>query len=265
MKYWYATQAEIPEALRSFYVERDGKWVLNCEGAAPIERVTEFRDRNIALDKELKDLKKAWDGFDVEEVKMLVAKKQEIADAKIKSETEFTKRLDERIGAMKVEHDKELKAVQLDRDTVKAALSKAVIEKAIIEEAGKLGVRAEAIPDVLARGLQTWKLNDQNEAVAMDGDKVIFGTDAQALKMSDWTAGLLKTAPHLFNTSQGGGSPGGGAGNHQQQKGTDTSNPWKRETYSLRRQGEITRENFDKAVQMANEAGHAPPVRQPVM
>ena len=65
LKYKYKTKDEVPEALASHYVERDGSWVLEAEGAAEKARV----DTDVALLKELNELKQKFEGIDPEAVR----------------------------------------------------------------------------------------------------------------------------------------------------------------------------------------------------
>jgi len=46
---------EIPAEFQSLYVERDGSWVLDVDGAVDKARLDEFRANNIALANQLAD------------------------------------------------------------------------------------------------------------------------------------------------------------------------------------------------------------------
>ena len=56
LKYKYATKQEIPAEQQSFYVERDGAWLLDADGVVSQAKLDEFRKNNIALTNQLKTL-----------------------------------------------------------------------------------------------------------------------------------------------------------------------------------------------------------------
>src|ERR1035441_9306332 len=64
LKFKCKSKDEIPAGLEVHYVERDGAWVLDAEGAADKAKVEEFRATNVALMKERDELKKRFEGID---------------------------------------------------------------------------------------------------------------------------------------------------------------------------------------------------------
>ena len=56
LKFKYKSRDEIPAEHAALYVERDGAFVLEAEGAVDKSRVDEFRAHNLALKKQLADL-----------------------------------------------------------------------------------------------------------------------------------------------------------------------------------------------------------------
>ena len=60
LKFKHQSKDEIPEAQRALYVERDGAFLLDVEGAADKAKLDEFRANNIALSNELTDLKQRF-------------------------------------------------------------------------------------------------------------------------------------------------------------------------------------------------------------
>lgn len=51
LKFKYKSKEEIPAEHLNFYVERDGAFVLDAEGAVEKSRVDEFRNNNVTLTK----------------------------------------------------------------------------------------------------------------------------------------------------------------------------------------------------------------------
>jgi hypothetical protein len=48
LKFKHQSKDEMPAQLQSIYVEREGAWVLDVEGAADKGKLDEFRANNIA-------------------------------------------------------------------------------------------------------------------------------------------------------------------------------------------------------------------------
>ncbi len=71
LKFKFKTRDEIPTDVLGHYVERDGAWVLDVEGAVDRSRVDEFRANNVELMKQFDELKARFNGIDLEETKAL--------------------------------------------------------------------------------------------------------------------------------------------------------------------------------------------------
>ena len=71
LKYKYAKREEIPAEQVALYVEREGAFVLDAEGATDKAKADEFRVNNVALKKQLEELSARFEGIDPEAVKAL--------------------------------------------------------------------------------------------------------------------------------------------------------------------------------------------------
>jgi len=234
LKKKYAKQELIPEAQRGLYVEKNGEWVLDAEGDEGDDvKLREFRENNIRLQKQIDEekkraetLAKQFEGIDPEQFK----KAQELMNRMAgDEERELIKqgKLDEviqrRTAAAITTKNDELKAALKAREAAEAKakvlsekLGKQQIERQLQIELDGLGVKVKkgALDDVLARANRSWRIDDTGNAIAVDGEgKHIFGEDGQAIKMKEFANNLLvKTAPHLFEESRGGGAQGGERG-----------------------------------------------------
>src|ERR1039457_7633305 len=81
LKFKCKSKDEIPAGLEAHYVERDGAWVLDAEGAADKAKVEEFRATNVTLLKERDDLKKRFEGIDPDEVRRLADENRSLRTA----------------------------------------------------------------------------------------------------------------------------------------------------------------------------------------
>ncbi len=56
IKYKFKSREEIPAEVQALYVEREGGWVLDVEGAVDKARVDEFRNTNVELMRQVQEL-----------------------------------------------------------------------------------------------------------------------------------------------------------------------------------------------------------------
>ena len=80
LKFKIKSKDEVPAEQQSLYVERDGVWSLDVEGAVEKAKLDEFRTNNVALAKERDELKKRYEGIDPDEVRKLADEKRRLAD-----------------------------------------------------------------------------------------------------------------------------------------------------------------------------------------
>lgn len=214
LKYALDTLDGVPELHRSFYTEKGGKFTLDVDGVVPKERMDAFRETNVALDQQLRDLTAKFKDIDPEVARTLIERAAKERDKRLIDSGKVEELLNERTAAMKADHDKVLKAITDERDRATTQLGAQLIDGAIRDAAAKARVRPTAIDDVLLRGRAVFHLKD-GKAVPMDGDKMIFGKSGEPMDVPEFVAGLTERAPHLFEPSTGAGAKsalGGGAG-----------------------------------------------------
>jgi hypothetical protein len=230
LKFKHQTKAEIPAELQSLYVERDGAWCLDVDGAVDRAKLEEFRGNNITLTNELKDLRQRFDGIDPDEVRKLEEAQQLKAG-------EVEKVLESRVKAVKAELEKQLSGVTLERDSLNARLTSIQIDQAVVTEATKRGLRASALPDITARARNTFRLvNGVPQALEADGQTARVGKDGVTpLTLAEWIDTQVSEAPHLFESNAGGGAAsngsGGAAGGNRSVK-----NPFRKESWNVTEQ-----------------------------
>lgn len=255
-KFSYKTKAEVPTALSEFYTEKDGVWYLDVDGAADAERLKEFRDNNIDLKKQVKDLTEKFADIDPVEHKKLVAKAATLEAAVAKADGKIDELIATRTEAMKKEHEKTVANLTKNLEGANNELSRLKIDSAVLEAGTKHGLRSTAHLDLIARAQRTFKLGDDGKIVATGPDgKAIYGKGADPLTIGEWVESQAKEAAHLFEPSQGGNSQGGaGGGGGGGGKGGGV-NPWKQGSVNLTEQGKLVRADPALAVRMAAEAG----------
>jgi hypothetical protein len=83
LKFKLKSREEVPADLASFYVERDGAFVLDAEGAVGKAKPDEFRTNNVTLQKQLADLSARFAGIEPDQVKALMAEKRKLEEEKL--------------------------------------------------------------------------------------------------------------------------------------------------------------------------------------
>lgn len=198
----------VPEVLRGFYAEQDGKFTLTVDGLVPKARLDEFRTNNITLAQERDALRQQFDGIDPAVARELLAKAQAEKDKKLIDAGKVDELVAQRVDAMRKDFESQLTGETTKSQKLQSQLENLLIDGAIRDAAAKAGVRASAVEDVLLRGRTVFKLVD-GKAVPMQGDQPIFGKTGDAMGMDEWVAGLTTNAPHLFEPNRGGGAAGG--------------------------------------------------------
>jgi len=236
LKFKYKSKDEVPAESQSLYVERDGGWVLDVDGAIDKSKLDEFRANNITLSNQLAEQKKRFEGIDPDEVRKLADEKRKLEEAQQLKGGEVDKVVEGRLRTAKTEWDKQLNAVAAERDSLNARLTAIQIDQGVISAATKRGLRPTAIPDITARARTVFKLVDgAPRAYEADGQTVRVGKDGIApMTLDEWVDQQVADAPHLFESSAGGGAAGngsGGAGGNRSVK-----NPFRKETWNLTEQ-----------------------------
>ena len=108
LKFKFKSKDEIPVEQQALYVERDGGWVLDVDGAADKAKLDEFRANNIALTNQLAEQKKRFEGIDPEQVRKLAEEKQRLEEEQQLKAGEVEKVLENRIRGLKAEWEKQV-------------------------------------------------------------------------------------------------------------------------------------------------------------
>jgi hypothetical protein len=236
LKFRYKTKEEVPAESQSLYVERDGAWMLDVDGAVDKSKLDEFRTNNITLANQLAEQRKKFEGIDPDEVRKLAEEKRRLEEAQQLKGGEVEKVVEGRLKTAKTEWDKQFNAVASERDSLNSRLTAIQIDQGIVAAATKKGLRPTAIPDITARARVVFKLVDgAPRAYEADGQTVRVGKDGiTPLTLDEWVDQQVADAPHLFESSAGGGAAGngsGGAGGNRSVK-----NPFRKESWNLTEQ-----------------------------
>jgi hypothetical protein len=226
LKNKYASAGEIPAELKSFYIERDGAWLLDSE------RNEELRLTNVTVMKERDALLKRFDGIDPDAVRQLAEEKRKLEEAAQLKAGEFEKVLEARTKAAVTATENKYAPKLVELDTANGRLSALLIDQAVVTEATKRGLRPTALTDITARARTTFKLVN-GVPQAFDGETARTGKDGfSPLTLAEWVDALVSDAPHLFEANAGGGAIGSGS----RGAGSGVVNPWSEKTRNLTEQ-----------------------------
>ena len=241
LKYKFKSREEIPAEHQSFYVERDGAWLLDAEGVVEKTKLDEFRTTNLALKKERDEILQRFEGIDPDEVRKLAAEKQklELQQQGHKPE-EIEKIVEGRIKTLRGELEKQVTGLTSERDALTSRLTAIQIDQGVITVATKRGLRPTAIPDITSRARMIFKLvNGAPRAFEADGQTVRYGKDGiTPMTLEEWVDSQVADAPHLFESNSGGGAAGSASA---RPNGSSGKNPFRQESWNLTEQMKLQR------------------------
>jgi hypothetical protein len=269
LKTMYEKAEDIPEGYGELYTEKNGKFELTAvEGVktqADVDRATN------ALVKERNDHKLAreklqqFGEFDPAALPVMV---EELAEAKAKLEAltaegnDQTVKVQAQIDAAvnravgPITRDKESIARQLDAAKKAVAEKEAEVAKLTADaesERTRLAIRDAAIAaKVLPTAIDDAVLVGERMFETVDGKLLTKGDNGitPGLSPKEWAKEMEEKRPHWFPTSVGGGAQGGKGGGS-----SNKDNPFTAENWSVTKQGQLFKENPEKAAQMAARAG----------
>jgi hypothetical protein len=224
----------VPEAVRSLYVEHEGKFKLDVAGVpdtAGLKSALE-KERIAAREaaKQLNEFKSKYDGINPDEVKALKQQQQEAEEAKLLAEKNheeiFRRRFEQADKANQKALLEEQAKVQAVNERLKGYESR-VLEQHIERVAiGKIHSTPEAMKAVAMHFKEKFTLDQNGDAVALDGyGNIIFGKDGKTpLSPAEFLEDLKETHGFYFPAlNTGGGATGSGSnynGSHDLSKMT---------------------------------------------
>lgn len=194
----YDTRDAVPVALREHYVERDGKHVLQHDGEHPdLAKVNEFRNNNVALTRELTELrplKAKVEGLDIDAAKAALANAGRFAT------------LEQELNAEKTAHA--ATRAQMTAATEKASEDR--VRNGLRAKALDAGALPKAVEMLIDKGISKFTI-DGDSIKAKDG---MFSADrpGEPLTVEEWLTGAAKEFSFFFAPSSGSGATGSGRG-----------------------------------------------------
>ena len=208
----------IDDSLQSLYVKgEDDKYRLDIEGMPDVSglknALKDERDQRKSLSKKVKD----FDSVDMDFYKKVHGKRelfQKFEESGGVDEDAISAQVETRTGRMKEEYEARVAGIEEKLGKSNNMLAKVLVDNTITDAALKGHVLETALPDVLTRARDVFKMADGKVVPQDNNGDVMYGKDGvHPLTQEEWLAELKITAAHLFKPSKGGGAgPGGEQG-----------------------------------------------------
>lgn len=215
---------KVPEAVRPFYVQKDGKYVIALDGApsgfVPAGdlalangKVVEFRDTNIALAKEvetLRPLKSQFEGIDPIAAKDAIAKVAELGKKGVKGEDDLQKLVSSAVEAALKPVKEQLTASQHATESERKRADDSTLRQTITAGFLKAGGKAKAVDFIVGQAAAAFKV--ENGAVTAQPNKFSTERPGEPLGVEEWIGSLTKEHDYAFGSSTGSGAAPANAG-----------------------------------------------------
>jgi hypothetical protein len=173
----------LPEASRQYYVEKDGKFLLDAEGVEDVSglknALTAVRDELKTAKKQLQETIDKFKDIDPEKAKEAQKKLQELEAKQLLDAGKVEDLLKLRTEQMKADYENQIVAfnktildLKKDLKTANQTMAEVLIDNSIRAAAMKAGVLEHAVEDVVLRGQKTWTLKDKTPT-AMKSDQFL--------------------------------------------------------------------------------------------
>lgn len=231
LKAFVTSLDDVPEAQRALYVRTEDGFILDIDDKEYRGKISEFRDNNIALKRQLdaareaeKELEKLratvqkYGDLDPEKAREAMSRIQEIEEQNLLDAGKMDEVIAQRTERMRQDYEGRLQALSKKHETTDGELKhfrslytntviEAGLQRAVSEVAAP---RAGAMQDILARGRTVWSVDEQGNPVPRDAQGTVrYGKDGkEPITMKEWAEALVLDAPYLFEGSAGGGSTG---------------------------------------------------------
>lgn len=169
------------------------------------------------LQEQLDKMADTWKGLDPEAVRNIMTRLENDEEAKLLAEGKTDEVIERRTERLKADHAKQLSALEAQvgeltqaLDGSRGTVKQLTVDGALRQAATELNVVPSAIPDVLARAMGVFQLQEDGSLRAEDKSGTIYGKDGKTpITPAEWLAGMKESASHWFPAPSGGGAGGG--------------------------------------------------------
>jgi hypothetical protein len=257
LKAVYTSLDDIPENYRDLYTERNGQYELTgVEGVrtqGDIDRLQGALTKERNDHKETRDRLALFGDLDPEDTQSKLDRIAELEAAaggqldEARIETIVESRLRTKLAPLErdlAKAQKERDEAAAERENLRGDIRSRDIRAHVLDAAVKNKVVDTAMDDILLLAERVFDIDEGGKVIVRDGVGATPGVDA-----GSWLQEMQERRPHWWPPSEGGGSRGSAGG------GSAGDNPWRADQWNMTRQGQILRENRERAEQLAKQAG----------
>lgn len=234
LKALIANLDDVEASLKEFYEKTDNGYVFSGYDDDELQdRLSKFRENNIKLQKEkdksddqVRKVKDQYKNINLEQYNRAMASLSKLEEKEDKDLIEkgqldevIKRRTAAAINAAETKtkaKDEALDKSGKENKELKNRLGSLLIDKEVQVALSNAGAKArdKALPDILGRARNTFKIDDNGSPLPQDSEgKTRYGEKGEPLTIEEFVkTDLITNAPHLFEGSSGGGAGGGDKG-----------------------------------------------------
>ena len=216
LKRIYDDVAEVPEALREFYEEKDGRAVLiledggGGEDTGALKRALEAERRQRAkAEKALGSLKGDLGDMTPAQAREALQKLAELEEKDLLNAGNFDEAGEKRAGRRISEFKTAYEKAEAEKGELSKKLESVLVDSALRTAALDAGIVPSAVDDAVLLGKTVFRLHEGAPvAVGPDGEPMPGEKPGESLTMEKWLSARATDRPHWFGQNAGGGAGG---------------------------------------------------------
>jgi len=221
------TLEDLPENLKSLYVEHEGKFVLDVDGGLPDagwrDKVHSLNKENEKRRKEAQELQEKLSAVDIEEYNALKEKAAELEKERLLAAGKQEEVANKALEKLNAEHKKQLEAIKNETELAKSKINQykiKALEGEISASINGAGFHEYCTDEVIEAAKKVFELDDNGNVVALDSDGlVIIGKDGKTpFSIKDWSNEIKEKKPQWLKSGIGGSGAQQGFSRQKAQK-----------------------------------------------
>ena len=197
---------KLNEVERTFYKQDGDNYQLQVEGAVDRSKVSEFRDKNIELNKEIDKFK----GVDLDKYNKAITDERALREAQLIKDKDFDTLFNEKTAVITSDFQAKIDNLTTELDAAKSSHSNLISRHEIEGAASTAFTKYKISPDANDAAMSLVKdkfVINGGVVVAMKGDKIETGANGN-LTIDEFVSAM----PEIFKVQSKGGQGRGGQG-----------------------------------------------------
>jgi hypothetical protein len=209
---------KVAEPLRTFYEQKDGKFVLLLDGppqgfvtaadhAVQLGKVVEFRDNNVKLMKEVEDLrplKTKIGDLDVDAARKALTEVEELKKKGVQKPDDITALITQAVNAAVTPLKDQITASTASLAAERKRADDQTLRSTVGEHFNKVGGIPSALDFIVSKATDAFEVRDGK--VVAKTNKFSSVKPGDPLTVEEWFGGVMKESDFAFKPSTGTGS-----------------------------------------------------------